>query len=95
MPLVLDCFIIDFWDENQLTSNSSISVEVYAPLDWDPDYFLKILDDSIQQNTIVYIFNTYCINGIDFPFNTLNTIHHKFKKKLGKCNKYVIRISDY
>ncbi len=74
-----------------MTSYCMFSVEVYAPSNWDPEYFLQILDDSIQQNTIVSIFNMYCINGIDFPFNTLDTIHHEFKKK--KKIKLIIRVS--
>jgi hypothetical protein len=57
-------------------------MEIYAPSQWDSAFLLNIIDESIQQNSIVSILNTYCINGIDFPFNTINTIHHEFKRHL-------------
>jgi hypothetical protein len=78
----LDCFVVEFWDEKRIEPNSLYSVEIYAPSQWGSAFLLNIIDESIQQNSIVSILNTYCINGIDFPFNTINTIHHEFKRHL-------------
>jgi hypothetical protein len=76
----LDCFVVEFWDEKRIERSSLYSVEIYAPSQWDSAFLSNIIDESIQQNSIVLILNTYCINGIDFPFNTINTIHHEFKR---------------
>jgi hypothetical protein len=47
-------------------------------------FLLQILDASLQWNSIFSILYTYFINGIDLPFNTINTIHHEFKRMMNQ-----------
>ncbi len=73
------CFLVEFWDEKREEPGSVLSVEVYCPSHWTAEYLLQVLEESFKQNNVISIINTYQINGTDFPFNTINAIHHKFK----------------
>jgi hypothetical protein len=74
------CFLVEFWDEKKEAVGSVLSVEVYCPSHWTATYLLEIIVGSVEKNKVISIINTYQINGTDVPFNTINTIHHMFKK---------------
>ncbi len=43
-------------------------MEIYVSEGW-----LQIFDESIRKHFIIFILNTYCIDGVDFPFTTKKT----------------------
>ena len=76
--LNLDWFIVEFWDGANSSADASLSIGVYAPSHWTANYFLVVLEENAKKHGAVSISNSYTINGIDFPFNIINTMHHKF-----------------
>ena len=77
--LELLCFLVEFWDEKEHKPGAVLSVEVYAPSHWSAQMLLNVVEMSIKKNKgRISVLNTYHLGGIDFPFNTLNTIHHEF-----------------
>jgi hypothetical protein len=57
-----------------------VAVEVYCPLHWTANYLLSVILESFERNQVISIINTYQLNGMDLPFNTINTIHRLFEK---------------
>jgi hypothetical protein len=43
---------------------------------------------ELEKSRTASIINTYQINGIDFPFNTINSLHYKFISKGIKLTCY-------
>jgi hypothetical protein len=78
-PFDMVCFLVEFWDEQKEDPGSVLSVEVYCASHWTAEYLLQVLEKSFKKNHVISIINTCQINGTDFPFNTINAIHHKFK----------------
>jgi hypothetical protein len=72
-------FMVEFWDENIKQVGSIISVEVYAPSTWSASYFLDVLVEDLKAHNVISLINTCFIEGCAVPFNTINTIHHKFR----------------
>ena len=79
--LDLVCFLVEFWNGKDDKSCSVISVEVFAPSHWKCTLLLEYLENSIGKTRTVSIINTYQINGVDFPFNTINQLHYKFIRR--------------
>ncbi len=71
-------FSVEFWDEKDQNPNSLLSVEVYAPSQWTANLFLEVLQTTMGKRNTISILNTYQIKGVDFPFNTINTLHYRF-----------------
>ena len=76
----LICFLVEFWEEQREAPGSVLSVEVYCPSHWTANHLLQLIVESFEKKNVISIINTYQINGTDVPFNTINTIHHMFKK---------------
>ena len=76
----MTCFLVEFWDERRKTPGSVVAVEVYCPLHWTANFLLSIILESFERNQVISIINTYQLNGMDLPFNTINTIHRLFEK---------------
>ena len=74
------CFLVEFWDEQKETPGLVLSIEVYCPSHWTANYLAEVIIQSIEINHVISIINTYHINGTDVPYNTINNIHHMFKR---------------
>ena len=77
--LDLVCFLLEFWSGKDDSSNSVISVEVFALSHWETLLLLQLLEKSIGEKQTASIINSYRINNIDFPFNTINFLHYNFR----------------
>ena len=75
----LVCFLLEFWSGKDDSSNSVISVEVFAPSHWETLLLLQLLEKSIGEKQTASIINSYRINNIDFPFHTINFLHYNFR----------------
>ncbi len=73
------CFLVEFWDEQEETPGSVLSVEVYCPSHWTANLLLSVIVESFETNHVISIINTYRLNGTDIPLNTINAIHHMFE----------------
>jgi len=76
--LNLDWFIVEFWDGASSSAAASLSICVYAPSHWSASYFLDVLEESAKKHGAISISISYTINGLAFPFNIINTMHHSF-----------------
>jgi hypothetical protein len=76
--LNLDWFVVEFWDGANASADASLSIGVYAPSHWSANYFLDVLEENAKKHGAISILNSYTINGIAFPFNVINTMHHSF-----------------
>ena len=78
-PLKFCCFVVEFWAEEETKVGSIFTVEIQGPSHWSADRFLEVfLDDFENHKPVISLINSYYINGIGIPFNTINTMHHKF-----------------
>jgi hypothetical protein len=69
---------VEFWDGANASADASLSIGVYAPSHWSANYFLDVLEENAKKHGAISILNSYTINGIAFPFNIINTMHHSF-----------------
>ena len=56
------------------------SVDVHAPAHWEASTFISVFLKDLEKHEVISLVNSYYISGRPFPFNTINTIHHKFGK---------------
>jgi hypothetical protein len=62
------------------TPGSMLSVQVYCPSHWFANYLSEGIIQSFEKNHVISTIITYYINKNDALFNTINNIHHMFKK---------------
>jgi hypothetical protein len=48
---------------------------VLAPSCWSSKLFLDFFLHDLAKLDIISLVNTYFINGCEYPFNTINTMH--------------------
>ena len=69
--------VVSFWSDGG-DCKPLQTVEVYMPSHWSPRYFLYELQESIFDCSIISLMNTYTVNGVLFPFITINSLHDKY-----------------
>ena len=77
--MVLKPFIVEFWLELKAPFGSVAAVAVHAPSSWSSKFFLELFLKDLGKHVIISLLNTYYINGCEYPFNTINTLHHLFQ----------------
>ena len=73
------CFLVEFWCERTNDPGPTMSVEIHAPKHWSPTYFLEMLGKKLKHLPVISLINSYYIDGVPLPFNTINTIHYEYK----------------
>jgi hypothetical protein len=68
-------FFVEFWQERKAPCGSIAAVEVLAPSCWSSKLFLDFFLHDLAKLDIISLVNTYFINGCEYPFNTINTMH--------------------
>ena len=74
------CFIVEFWDGKSNQTSSVASVQVHAPAHWNADKFLEVFVKDLRKHNVISLINSYYVSGEAYPFNTINTIHHRFNR---------------
>lgn len=77
--MVLKPFFVEFWHELKAPFGPVAAVEVHAPSCWSSKFFLELFLKDLGKHGIISLVNTYYINGCEYPFNTINTLHHLFQ----------------
>jgi hypothetical protein len=72
---------VSFWSEGHEIA-PLLSVEVYMPSHWSPSHFLVELENSILECSIISLINTFTLNGIIYPFISINSIHYRYLTSL-------------
>jgi hypothetical protein len=75
---------VAFWSKDISLKGPLLLIEIYMPLDWSLERFLVEVEDSVSDCKIISLFNSYTIKGIMLPFNTINSIHEKYKQLKNK-----------
>jgi hypothetical protein len=57
------CFVVQFWCEDELQTLATISLEVQAPFSWTPQKFLDVFEENLNSHRVISLINTYYING--------------------------------
>jgi hypothetical protein len=77
---LLQCFIVEFWDGKSKQSRPVASVQVHAPAHWSADLFLEVFVNDLIKHNVISLNNFYYVSGEAYPFNAINTIHHRFNR---------------
>jgi hypothetical protein len=72
------CFAVKFWSGSTDIHDCVFSVD--APAHWEACTFISVFLKDLEKHDVISLVNSFYISGRPFPFNTINTIHHKFGK---------------
>ncbi len=75
------CVTVSFWIKDILVKGPLLSTEIYIPIDWTLERLIAKLEITICDCHVILLLNSYNIKGITIPFNTINSIHDKYKFK--------------
>jgi hypothetical protein len=74
-----EAIFVEFWHELKAPFGPVAAVEVHAPSCWSSKFFLELFLKDLGKHGIISLVNTYYINGCEYRFNTINTLHHLFQ----------------
>jgi len=73
------CFVFNFWLGAAVELEPIVSVLVHALSSWSPQYFLRVFQEDLMSHEVISLLNSYYINGKEYYFHTINTVHHRFR----------------
>ena len=80
--ILLNAFQVEFWDEIiEDVRPIILRVAIHAPAMWSAVLFLRYLEKASMNSQVLSLIHGYCIDGVEFPYGTINTLHHYFKSK--------------
>jgi hypothetical protein len=80
--LMLSIFKVEFWDGTSADLRPIVTVKIHAPTSWSPELFLQFLEKVSWSSKVLSLIHGYCIDGVDFPYVTINRLHHYFNSNL-------------
>ena len=85
---IVDCagiklspFLVEFWDERSAGFSPMLHASIHAPSNWSPEVFLQCFQKVSFNTDVVSLIQGNCIGGSEFPYITINMLHHHFKSK--------------
>ncbi len=76
---MLNAFQVEFWDE--IIEDVRPILRIHAPAMWRAELFLTYLEKALMNSQVLSLIHGYWIDGIEFSYGTINTLHHYFKRK--------------
>jgi hypothetical protein len=79
--IMLNAFQVEFWDEIIEDVRPILRVVIHAPAMCSAELFLRYLEKALMNSQVLSLIHGYWIDGVEFPYGTINTLHHYFKSK--------------
>ena len=71
--------IVEFWSCKDEIMKPLLTIDIYVPHSWTLRQFLDEIGESVDDLRVISLMYGFVFRGIKFPFNTMNSIHERFK----------------